>query len=652
MGIFDVGMPMNRRSLAFLPFSSLLPLLSLACSAAPGAASRPEGTGATGAGGAMNGAAGSSINVGNGGASVVVLSCTSDCTDFQDTPVLDGAATADAASKFGAATSGGPSAVCITEPMNGSLVPRNWWRPRVHFTPQPGETLFEIRFHADVEKNDLVVYTTKSSYLMPEAAWQGVAAHAASLKVTVRGTSAAGGAVSRAESILNIAPVTVGGAMVYWATTSAEESTSTSKLVGFQVGEEGTVDALRVDDVKESGLFDEAGGVKPSPVLPSAMAVAAPGRVSCIGCHTSTPDGSAVAFNDGWPWAGIVASVEKGTVGQRPAYVTDVGAREIQQPFGGTFTFSPAYWSDTSHLAVSIYGAPSVSKGWTGIARNIVTSSELTWFELSAPGSMPTDGQMVSTAILADLDTTWGFIPRTGDSRAAVMPDWSHDGKTIAYTSAAQIAGGHLGGLSAADGKTPLTTPTESDIYTVPFNSKMGGVAAPVAGASSPGVAEYYPDFSADDQFIAYTRVGNINGYFYYRAEGEVAVVPAAGGMPIRLQANTPAACTGQTSPGVLNSWPKWSPTVETDAAGNKYYFLIFSSARKYDEQFQITPNQYTPAGTDARSSQMYLASIVVPPNCGQPVDYPAVYIWNQTPATSNLTPAWDEFKIPEVVVK
>ena len=30
-------------------------------------------------------------------------------------------------------------------------------------------------------------------------------------------------------------------------------------------------------------------------------------------------------------------------------------------------------------------------------------------------------------------------------------------------------------------------------------------------------------------------------------------------------------------------------------------------------------------------------------------ITYPAVYIWNQDPTTSNLTPAWDDFKIPMV---
>ena len=39
-------------------------------------------------------------------------------------------------------------------------------------------------------------------------------------------------------------------------------------------------------------------------------------------------------------------------------------------------------------------GAPSLGMGWSGINRNIVTASELTWFDLAAPGAMPATGAM------------------------------------------------------------------------------------------------------------------------------------------------------------------------------------------------------------------------------------------------------------------
>src|SRR5207247_105771 len=135
----------------------------------------------------------------------------------------------------------------------------------------------------------------------------------------------------------------------------------------------------------------------------------------------------------------------------------------------------------------------------------------------------------INTTITGLKGTAWDFVPRTGDTRAAVNPDWSHDGTKIAYTSTAQQAGGHNGGLDATTGITPLTTPTESDIYMMPF-SKTGGAASAVAGASQAGVAEYYPDFAADDQYLAFNRVNSITGYFYYRPEGEIWVVPTAGG--------------------------------------------------------------------------------------------------------------------------
>jgi hypothetical protein len=94
---------------------------------------------------------------------------------------------------------------------------------------------------------------------------------------------------------------------------------------------------------------------------------------------------------------------------------------------------------------------------------------------------------------------------------------------------------------------------------------------------------------------------------------------------------------------------------------GKSYYFLIFSSGRAYPDSFDIPRSPYTPSTLDTRSSQLYMAAIVVDDASGEITTYPAVYLWNQSQlyvdgapeaiSTSNLTPAWAEFDIPPVVL-
>ena len=126
-------------------------------------------------------------------------------------------------------------------------------------------------------------------------------------------------------------------------------------------------------------------------------------------------------------------------------------------------------------------------------------------------------------------------------------------------------------------------------------------------------------------------------------------------GKATRLVANDPPLCTGQKSPGVINSWPKWSPRAmgvmstnpEFGAPDRTFYWLVFSSARKYPGQFELPKTGSSPG--DTRSSQLYVTALVRDNSNGNLQTFPAIYLWNQDPMTSNLTPAWDEFKIPDV---
>ena len=224
--------------------------------------------------------------------------------------------------------------------------------------------------------------------------------------------------------------------------------------------------------------------------------------------------------------------------------------------------------------------------------------TEITWTDLEATSQ--------------DQGVGWGVIARTGDDHAASAATMSHNGKTIVYTSTVAAGAG--------------TISNDGPLYTVPYGNRQGGVAQPVVGANDPASHYYYPSFSADDQLLAMNLIPTGQSS-YNNAGAEVYIVPAAGGTATRLAANDPPVCLGAKSPGVTNSWPKWSPSVGT-VNGKTYYFLVFSSTRNAATQ----------------GPQLYVSPIVV--EGGKVTTYAALYLWNQPEMEHNHTPAWDVFQL------
>jgi hypothetical protein len=162
----------------------------------------------------------------------------------------------------------------------------------------------------------------------------------------------------------------------------------------------------------------------------------------------------------------------------------------------------------------------------------------------------------------------------------------------------------------------------QTDLFVVPFGDKKGGAASPLVRDAA--TTAFYPQLSADDALVAYSRVPR-GQTTYNNANAEVMVVPLAGGAPTRLKANEPGTCVGGTSPGITNSWPKWSPYA-TVSGSKTYYWLTFSSTR------------------GGGKPQLYVAPIVV--SGGKIESYPALYLWNQPAGEGNHTPAWDVFAL------
>jgi hypothetical protein len=596
----------------------------------------------------------------------VTPACTAACTDFPADALVvesDPPITADEIARFVDPNDLGSSELCVLEPQlssgerPGAMFPVNWLRPR--FRWQGEAELYEVRLHSDIEANDLRVYTRKPEWTLPRDVWQRAAPNLRSVEVTIRALRDAQMSGTRGSFV--IAPVEAGGSMVFWATTSSEVTEGSSKLLGFSVGDEGVIETLRASKVQTSpvlhengrDLRGEFGGAKPG---------FAAGDVQCIGCHEGTPDGKAVVFTDDYPWPKVVSSVKEGIAGSTPSYVSKGAETLLKQPWLGTQTMSVAHWQTGDRILIASYAERSVPFSTTS-----GQNDALAWFDLETNADIPGDVPDVSASMPPTRDemmvrrnsaierargTAWDTLTMEGELGNAVTPSFSHDGTRIAYVSTDRSPNGH-----------PAYEATIADVHVVPYADRAGGKVSAVAGASSPDWLEYYPSFSPDDAFLAFTRASNQGSSPdgpYYNRNGEIFVVSSQGGEPVRLAANDPPACSGEHSPGVLNSWPKWSPKMRSEG-GKSYYFLIFSSARAYPESFDIPRSPYTPSTLDTRSSQLYMAAIVLDERSGQVTTYPAVYLWNQNRlqegselmplSTSNLTPAWAEFDIPPVVV-
>ena len=105
-------------------------------------------------------------------------------------------------------------------------------------------------------------------------------------------------------------------------------------------------------------------------------------------------------------------------------------------------------------------------------------------------------------------------------------------------------------------------------------NNTFGAPTVLVASDPQNGIANFYPSYSPDGQWIAYTRT---SVYSYDDGSAQTWVVKADGSLPpIELT-------TANIGGGLTNSWARWVPFAQTSgAASEPLFYLTFSTKRPF----------------------------------------------------------------------
>jgi Tol biopolymer transport system component len=497
--------------------------------------------------------------------------------DFPQEPVIDGTLPSDAAAALSSAFAGAEQAAggpCMTEPAFGALYPRNFTPPFFEWLPgSANENVFELRLHIDNQHNDFVLYTDRHDYTLSETTWTALVSHSQDRDISVSIRSA------RVVEGSVVGVVLAGSA----GTVRIAPADAPGTIVYWTTSNGSALKGFRIGDRDVRT------------VLSPDILAAAGQPTRCIGCHTSAPDGQLAFFGRADPQFSVDARKVDGTGAASAAGRITANAMSNLSRFDQDLpVLSAAHYSPTDSVVITtLYHADTANK-W-----------ELVWTDLLA-----TSGGT-------------GILPRIGDSKGAAHPTWSHDGNTLVYVSTNAIASARI-------------DRGEADLWAVPYNGRAGGQAEPIPGINLVDTNQYYPAFSPQDKLLAFNR--NPRGAeMYDAADSEVWIANSFGGESARLPANDSPACTGQVSPGLTNSWPRWAPNVWNES-GKKYYWLVFSSKRRTNP---LTGNPIP---------QLFMAAVVSSNDSngiGWEILTPALYITTQPVAESNHTPVWDDFVIP-----
>jgi hypothetical protein len=198
----------------------------------------------------------------------------------------------------------------------------------------------------------------------------------------------------------------------------------------------------------------------------------------------------------------------------------------------------------------------------------------------------------------------------------ATQPDLSADDATLVYVVP------QAGSISKAGDHHFMS----GALFTSSFDASSNALGAPTALLTPSGTQTfYYPSFSPDGSFVIFNDAPSDDAFYNRKARVKILEVPATQpATPIDLPALNVAD-------GLSNSWPKWSPFVQT-YKGHKLLWVTFSSNRDYGLHLsnQGFDNCYPPESPDYDQPQPSSKKNIMFTDCAQPQIWMAAIVVDQ----------------------
>ncbi len=203
---------------------------------------------------------------------------------------------------------------------------------------------------------------------------------------------------------------------------------------------------------------------------------------------------------------------------------------------------------------------------------------------------------------------------------------WSPDGSYLVFARAPATDSYPEGRPLAEYPNDPNEVQIRYDLYRIPFNGGKGGRAEPIAGASQNGMSNSFPKVSPDGRWIVYVQCRNGQ---LMRPDGQLYIVPAAGGVARRMRCNTPR----------MNSWHSFSPNgrwmVFSSKSRSPYTQLFLTHI---DEQGNDTPAVLIENATAANRAVNIPEFVNLPPGGMEAMDAPATEFYRLYDSAYELT--------------